>query len=328
MKKWIISSVLIILLFLSWSKILDTKATQLNIETTKDVATTLAITRSINAGLSVIENSSLLVGVGVQADVAIGEVVNPINDFLDRFSWILLFSLISLGIQNLIIVLSQTILINTILTITILSTIFSFYKQIKFSNFLYKFLIFIIFIRFAIPSIQYINGYIYQNMMAQKVVTIQQKNEKFNKEIQKFIPNSEITKKTILNLENQLHNLKQKKQQILDNSLENSSYFDKLKAKINYNNTSISDRTKKELLNIDNKIKIIELKIDKVDINPLDKIKLFAKKIEHNMDMFFTNSYTMIIIFLSNGIIFPLLFLWGFIKLGKEIFNIELKGIK
>lgn len=328
MKKWIISSVLIILLFLSWSKILDTKATQLNIETTKDVATTLAITRSINAGLSVIENSSLLVGVGVQADVAIGEVVNPINDFLDRFSWILLFSLISLGIQNLIIVLSQTILINTILTITILSTIFSFYKQIKFSNFLYKFLIFIIFIRFAIPSIQYINGYIYQNMMAQKVVTIQQKNEKFNKEIQKFIPNSEITKKTILNLENQLHNLKQKKQQILDNSLKNSSYFDKLKAKINYNNTSISDRTKKELLNIDNKIKIIELKIDKVDINPLDKIKLFAKKIEHNMDMFFTNSYTMIIIFLSNGIIFPLLFLWGFIKLGKEIFNIELKGIK
>jgi len=327
-KKWIISSVLIILLFLSWSKILDTKATQLNIETTKDVATTLAITRSINAGLSVIENSSLLVGVGVQADVAIGEVVNPINDFLDRFSWILLFSLISLGIQNLIIVLSQTILINTILTITILSTIFSFYKQIKFSNFLYKFLIFIIFIRFAIPSIQYINGYIYQHMMAQKVVTIQQKNEKFNKEIQKFIPNSEITKKTILNLENQLHNLKQKKQQILDNSLENSSYFDKLKAKINYNNTSISDRTKKELLNIDNKIKIIELKIDKVDINPLDKIKLFAKKIEHNMDMFFTNSYTMIIIFLSNGIIFPLLFLWGFIKLGKEIFNIELKGIK
>jgi len=327
-KKWIISSVLIILLFLSWSKILDTKATQLNIETTKDVATTLAITRSINAGLSVIENSSLLVGVGVQADVAIGEVVNPINDFLDRFSWILLFSLISLGIQNLIIVLSQTILINTILTITILSTIFSFYKQIKFSNFLYKFLIFIIFIRFAIPSIQYINGYIYQNMMAQKVVTIQQKNEKFNKEIQKFIPNSEITKKTILNLENQLHNLKQKKQQILDNSLKNSSYFDKLKAKINYNNTSISDRTKKELLNIDNKIKIIELKIDKVDINPLDKIKLFAKKIEHNMDMFFTNSYTMIIIFLSNGIIFPLLFLWGFIKLGKEIFNIELKGIK
>ena len=328
MKKLLPSIFLIILLFLAWSKVLDKKATELNIETTKDVATTLAITRSINAGLSVVQNSSVLVGLGVQADVAIGQVVNPINDFLDRFSWVLLFSLISLGIQNLIITLSQTILINTIVTISIISSIIAIYKQTNFNNFIYKFTIFILFIRFAIPIIEYTNGYIYNSMMANKVLTIQKKNEQFNKEIQKFLPNNNYSKQLILKLNSQIQSLKSKKQQILNTSLQNSSYFEKLKAKINYNNTTISDTNKQQLINIDNKIKLLQLQIDKLDINPIDKIKLFIKQIEHKMDMFFTNSYTIIIIFLSNGIIFPLLFLWGLIKLGREIINIDIKGLK
>jgi len=316
MKKIIISIILILTIILAWSKVLDVHAKDYNIETTKDVITTLAITRSINAALSVVQNSSLLLGVGVQVDMAIGQVVNPINDFLDRFSWILLFALISLGIQDFIIVLAQTPILNGLLTISIFLVIFSFYKRYTFSDIVYKFMIFLIFIRFSIPIIDIANGYIYKTMMQNQIITIQEKNQKFNKELQSLLPTQTVE---LNNLRQKLDKLKAKRVKVLDKSTQNLTYFDKLKAKLNYNNSNISSNDKKLLSELDTKIKLIEIKIDKVDINPIDKIKLFIKTVEHNMDMFFMQSYTAIILFLTRGIVFPILFLWILLRLFREL---------
>ena len=316
MKKIIISIILILTIVLAWSKVLDIHAKDYNLSTTKDVITTLAITRSINAALSVVQNSSLLLGVGVQVDMAVGQVVNPINDFLDRFSWVLLFALISLGIQDFIIVLAQTSILNGLLTISILLVIFSFYKRYSFSDVVYKFMIFLVFIRFSIPIIDIVNGYIYQTMMQQKIITIQEKNKKFNKELQSLLPTQAIE---LNNLKKELNKLKIQKEQILEKSTQNLTYFDKLKAKLNYNNSNISKNDKINLSKLDKKIKTIETKIEKVDINPIDKMKLFIKTVEHNMDLFFMQSYTAIILFLARGIVFPILFLLILIRLFKEL---------
>jgi len=316
MKKIIVSIFLVFLIILAWSKTLDIKANDYNIETTKDVITTLAIARSINAALSVVQNSSLLLGVGVQVDIAIGQVVNPINDFLDRFSWVLLFALISLGIQDVIISIAQTPLLNSLLTISIILVIISYFRKYEFSDFVYKFMILLVFIRFSIPTIEILNGYIYETMMKQQIITIQEKNKKFNQELQKLLPTqtNELHK-----LEIKLSKLKQQKEMILNQSTKNLSYFDKLKAKFNYNNTNISDIDKQKLINLDSKIKILKTKIDKLDINPIDKINIFIKTVKHNMDMFFMQSYTTIILFLARGIVFPILFLLILIRLFKEL---------
>jgi len=316
MKKIIVSIFLVFLIILAWSKTLDIKAENYNIETTKDVITTLAITRSINAALSVVQNSSLLLGVGVQVDMAIGQVVNPINDFLDRFSWVLLFALISLGIQDVIISIAQTPLLNSLLTISIILVIISYFRKYEFSDFVYKFMIFLVFIRFSIPVIEVLNGYIYETMMKQQIITIQEKNEKFNQELQKLLPTQT---NELHSLEIKLAHLKQQKKMILDQSTQNLSYFEKLKAKFNYNNTNISDSDKQKLINIDSEIKVLKTKIDKLDINPIEKINLFIKTVKHNMDMFFTQSYTTIILFLARGIVFPILFLLILIRLFKEL---------
>jgi len=316
MKKIIVSIFLLLVLALAWSKALDIHAKEYNLETTKDVITTLAITRSINAALSVVQNSSLLLGVGVQADIAIGEVVNPINDFLDRFSWVLLFALISLGIQDFIILLAQTPLLNGLLTISVLLVIFSYFKPNLYSNFMYKLMLFLIFIRFAVPMIDIVNGYIYETMMQQQIKTIQEKNKKFNQELQLLLP----TKSAKLNsLKEQLSKLESQKEEILNKSTQNLSYFDKLKVKLNYNNSNISNDEKEKLAQIEKEIKNLELKIGQIDINPIEKMRLFIKTVEHNMDMFFTQSYTTIILFLARGVVFPILFLLILIRLFKEL---------
>ena len=62
---------------------------------------TFAVARGLNAVISVIQGtvvSGSPGGIGLQFSV--GEILDPINDLLERFSWIMLFSTISLGIQN------------------------------------------------------------------------------------------------------------------------------------------------------------------------------------------------------------------------------------
>lgn len=59
-----------------------------------------AVVRGINAVISVIQESQIDVSVfGVGGSVALGQLLDPVNDLIERFSWVLLASATSLGIQ-------------------------------------------------------------------------------------------------------------------------------------------------------------------------------------------------------------------------------------
>jgi len=62
---------------------------------------TYAAARVLNAGISAVQGTELAVspaGVGVR--LSVGEILDPINDLIERFSWIMLLSTVSLGIQK------------------------------------------------------------------------------------------------------------------------------------------------------------------------------------------------------------------------------------
>lgn len=66
-------------------------------------AVTFATVRGLNAIVSVIQDTELALSpAGVGVTVAVGEVVDPLNDLLERFSWIMLASSVSLGIQRVL----------------------------------------------------------------------------------------------------------------------------------------------------------------------------------------------------------------------------------
>lgn len=59
-----------------------------------------AVARGINAVVSVVQESSLDVSLlGMGGSVAVGEFLDPVNDLVERCSWVLLASAVSLGIQ-------------------------------------------------------------------------------------------------------------------------------------------------------------------------------------------------------------------------------------
>lgn len=90
----------IILLALSWWGKLDSLATELNSNSITDAAIIYGVARSINAAISLIQSAELnLVLIG---SVHLGELLDPINDLIERFSSVMVWSLSSLVLQKVL----------------------------------------------------------------------------------------------------------------------------------------------------------------------------------------------------------------------------------
>lgn len=118
--------------------------------------------------------------------ISIGEILDPINDLVERFSWIMLASLSSLGIQKIFmnivgydsftLVLVFSILVSNILYLIRLK------KYKKSRNLFLKFTILLVFLRFSIPLMALSSEFVYVNFVQQDYSI--EKSQKVIKEAQ------------------------------------------------------------------------------------------------------------------------------------------------
>lgn len=72
-------------------------------ESLKRALYTFAIVRGVNGVISVVQNTAVSVSPGgVGVNLAAGEILDPVNDLVERFSWVMLVSSTSLGIQKIL----------------------------------------------------------------------------------------------------------------------------------------------------------------------------------------------------------------------------------
>jgi len=132
-----------------------------------------ALARSFNAAVSVVQGSQLQVepgGVGVS--LALGEVLDPVNDLIERFSWVMLVSLISLGIQKVLIEVSPWLSVAVLLGLAFVVFLAGIWleKRLLFNFFnAGKTLLFIaLIVRFAVPLMAYLNHQVYVGLLEAK----------------------------------------------------------------------------------------------------------------------------------------------------------------
>jgi hypothetical protein len=93
----LISLLLAIILIANWIPQIDSRAQSYLTDTIASNAAVFGIVRSLNAAISVVQTAE--VGVGI-ASIGPGEALDPVNDLVERFSGILLFTLTALGIAQ------------------------------------------------------------------------------------------------------------------------------------------------------------------------------------------------------------------------------------
>ena len=131
-----------------------------------------ALARATNAIISVIQDSEIdIAPAGVGVTIAIGEALDPINDMIERFSWVMLVSLVSLGIQKLLIDISPWVSIKLILFPSLLLILCGLWLNNDWAGrcrfYGVRLLFLAVLIRFCIPAVAMVNDQVYNLFLDQ-----------------------------------------------------------------------------------------------------------------------------------------------------------------
>ena len=152
--KIFISVVLVLVLVLSLALGVDESALAVQDAAFERAMIAFGLAKGLNAVISLIQGTELsFTPVGVGLNFSVGEVLDPFNDMVERFSWVMLLATVSLGIQKIILILSSKIFIQVALVLSVgLSLVFMWVKEIKntlFLSYSLKFFLLVLLLRFS-----------------------------------------------------------------------------------------------------------------------------------------------------------------------------------
>ncbi len=103
LKKWVLTVLVLSLATLGGLGTLNTRGEAYIDQAFKQALATFALARALNGVISVAQGTQLAIEpAGVGVNFALGEILDPINDLVERFSWVMLASTTSLGIQKIL----------------------------------------------------------------------------------------------------------------------------------------------------------------------------------------------------------------------------------
>jgi hypothetical protein len=129
--------------------------------------------RTLNAVVSVIQESRLQLNpAGVGVSLALGEALDPVNDLVERFSWVMLLSLTALGTQRVLVEISPLLGLDVLLPASMILLMAGIWlgRWVRFD--LLKagqvLLVAALVVRFAVPAVVGFNHRIYRFVLADR----------------------------------------------------------------------------------------------------------------------------------------------------------------
>lgn len=131
---------------------------------------TFGIARTINGVISVAQGTEVSVEpVGVGVSFAPGEILDPVNDMIERFSWVMLSASASLGLQQLLSELSEWFPVTVIyvLSAVVFLAVLFFYGRMSAGARLFVIRLFVLLTiaRFLIPAVSVTAESIHQGFL-------------------------------------------------------------------------------------------------------------------------------------------------------------------
>lgn len=150
--------------------------------TAKSIAT-FAIAKSINAGLSVIEESQVQLAM---VDVAAGEVVRPLNEMVEKVSTVALASAVSLGIQQMLMKIGAWVAFPWLLTASMICWLVVIWiDSSAVRRLAWGLLLVALIARFLIPATVLATGYIGDRFLEDAYANAQRELEQLDAEAKK-----------------------------------------------------------------------------------------------------------------------------------------------
>lgn len=179
-KKIGIVIIVALLVALSWSGFSNKYSKQYIDNSIKNTAIVYATARGINAIVSVLQSSEFSVSFIGGVAIKVGEILDPVNDSIERFSEVVSFALVSLVLQKILANIVAQDLFNWLLTVVAIVFIATLYlKQNKYLAFFGKSLVLLVFTKFIFIVIILLNTALSVYYIDDDINNNHQKLEKF-----------------------------------------------------------------------------------------------------------------------------------------------------
>ena len=170
---------------------LDQTGEQYTQQGLKRALVTYGVARGLNGVISVAQGTELAFEpVGVGLTFTPGQILDPVNDLIERFSWVVLASGASLGVQSVLIKVTSWSWFSGISLIFLFFSVLSLWKYQIFSasvkNIIFKATLLLVVIRFCIPIIAIINETLYFTFLEPQYIEAKQNLEKTADDIEKL----------------------------------------------------------------------------------------------------------------------------------------------
>ena len=240
---------MVFVLLLSLSLGVDESAKEIQTEAFNRALAAFGLAKGLNMVISLLQGTELsFTPVGVGLNFSIGEILDPFNDMVERFSWVMLASTVSLGIQKIILELSSgTYLQISLVLSAFVSGVFLWKKQFENSMFFslaFKLFALLLLLRFSAVL------FIYSTEMLHNAVLKT-----------KYVDSTKIVLVTKVELDD-LH----KKNVILVKDQKNDSFFSGISSKYD----KILDN-----MNISKQLEAMQSSIDEASKNIITLITIF-----------------------------------------------------
>ena len=164
----LISTLLVVSIVTSQSGWLDRSARGFYGESIKQVLIAFGLARTVNAVISVAQDTDVDVHpVGIGMTIGVGEILDPVNDMVERFSWVMVLSATSLGVQRVLLEVSTwwpvTIALLVLGIIYLLCTCLKSWK--RGGPWMQRLFLLFLFLRLSVPLVLSVNGLIHDTFL-------------------------------------------------------------------------------------------------------------------------------------------------------------------
>jgi hypothetical protein len=149
--KALVSVLIIVLVTLSSTRVLDDYVDDYTNESIASAALTYAGVRGINALVSVLQSTEVEAGVIVTGSMTIGEVLDPLNDMIERFSSVMTWVLASLAAQKLLLLFASHVLfLYLVAVLGVVSLLLIYFGRSGAQSLVFRCFLVVVFVRFSL----------------------------------------------------------------------------------------------------------------------------------------------------------------------------------
>ena len=194
-----------------------------NNEIFHNAVASFALAKVFNAIISVLQSVEISASFFVGFNVQIGEILDPLNDLIERFSWVMLFASVSLGVQKLLLIFGKSVVMQgLVFLLSGVGLVMLWVKQMASSrvfSLVFKVLVLLLVMRFEAVVFSYGSEQFYQHFYAKT----------YTKSME-----------DIRHLKNQYQNIEQQRAEL--QSLKSQSQLNRFLTKLEHNMEHLSQK--------------------------------------------------------------------------------------